>query len=453
MSNAPSRRQFLQAAGTAAAAGLLLPSPSRAADSNAKLQLAVIGSMGMGFYDRRSYREDDRLEIVALCDVDSDQLAKAKADHPDARTYTDWREMLATEGDRIDAVSVSIPDHMHAAVATEALLAGKHVYCQKPMCHDVAEVRALTKLAAKSGLVTQLGTQGAAYVGDRRGVQWLREGRVGKVTNLYLCSNRPGAIASYRLPGPRPAEAIAPPEHLNWDLWLGTAPERSYAPSIYHRVRWRAWQDFGTGWLGDIGCHIFDAVWKGLELTAPTSVIADVQKSWQDDPARRADTWPQSDHITWKFPGNQYTAGEELTVEWHDGKFYAPPEVRALIERDDYPAESALVVGTEGALLIEHGGKAELFPSEKFKDVARPELEEKSHYRDFVSACLSGGKAASDFSISGPMTETILLGTVAIRVPDTELQWDADAMRFTNNTDANALLRRTYRKGWEVPGV
>jgi predicted dehydrogenase len=280
-------------------------------------------------------------------------------------------------------------------------------------------------------------------------VQWLKEGIIGKVRHAYLCSNRPGAVETYRLVGPRPAQGETPPATLDWDIWVGTAPMRPYVPGIYHQTKWRAWQDFGTGWSGDIGCHIFDPVWKGLGLHAPLSVIAEVQQSWKDSPARRADTWPQADHITWKFPGNHLTDGE-LTLEWFDGAFYPPEEIRALYSVEKYPAESSILIGTDGALLIPHQGTPVLLPESKFKDHPRPKMEEQNHYHNFVNACLGGPPTQSHFAQTGPMTEAIILGTVAIRVPDTLLEWDAVNMKFPNHPEAEKYLKRTYREGWKV---
>ena len=238
----------------------------------------------MGWGDLQNFLEHRQVQIVALCDVDAHNLDNAAKAVPGARVYADWRELLQKEGDRIDSVNVAVPDHTHFSAAYSAIQRGKNVYCQKPLCHDVAEVRALTQAAIKKGVVTQLGTQVAATIHDRTGVQWLREGRIGKVTHAYLCSNRPGAIEEYRLKGPRPAVGQEPPSALNWNLWIGTAPTRPYAPNIYHQTKWRAWQDFGTGWSGDIGCHIFDPVWKGLGLRPPLTVWAEVQESWKNSP-------------------------------------------------------------------------------------------------------------------------------------------------------------------------
>ena len=449
-----SRRQFVATAATATIAGpLIFGQAAQAASRNGKLNHASIGVVGMGFHDLQQFKSHPNVQIVALCDVDANNLKKAADLIPGARLYSDWRELFKKEGKKIDSVNVTVPDHNHFAIAMQALRNGKHIYCQKPMCHDVAEVRMLTQTAVKAGVITQLGTQIASGKGDRTAVQWIKEGAIGKIKHAYLCSNRPGAIDTYRLVGPRPEQGQEPPAHLNWDLWTGTAPLRPYAPEIYHPTKWRAWQDFGTGWSGDIGCHIFDAVWKGLGLKPPISVVAEVQQSWKDSPERRADTWPQGDHITWMFPGNDYTEDKILPLEWFDGAFYPPQEIRSLYNGKEYPAESAMLIGTEGALLIPHGGMPVLLPEDKFKAHTLPELEERNHYHHFADACLGGPKTESHFAQSGPMTEAIILGTVAIRVPGQLLEWDTANMKFPNHPEAEKYLRRTYRKGWEVKGI
>jgi len=448
-----SRRKFIQTAATAAvAAPFILRCTSGKSSPFKILHHACIGVGGMmGGQDLQKFKEHPNVQIVALCDVDADNLKKASELLPQARTYSDWRELLEKEGDKIDSVNVTVPDHNHFSIAYSAIQKGKHVYCQKPMCHDVIEVRKLTEVAVKAGVITQLGTQVAASKGDRTGVQWIKEGAIGKVKHAYLCSNRPSAN-EYRLEGPRPPEGQDPPATLNWNTWVGSAPMRPYAPDIYHIVKWRAWQDFGTGWSGDIGCHIFDAVWKGLGLKAPLSVVAEVQQSWKDSPERRSDNWPQGDHITWMFPGNSFTEKDVLPLEWFDGEFYPPKEVQDLYAGKEYPAESAMLVGTEGALLIEHGGEAVLLPQSKFANYPAPKLEKGNHYQNFVVACLGGPKTESHFAQTGPMTEAILLGTVAIRVPDQLLEWDPVKMEFPNYPDANKYLSRGYREGWSVAG-
>lgn len=450
-----SRRRFLQTTALAGlAAPFALPSGLRAAAPNSKLNHAAIGVGGMGANDLKTFLRHPRLQVVAICDVDTNHLEAAGKLAPDARRYTDWRELLEKEGDKIDSVNVSVPDHMHFPIAYGAVQQGKHVYCQKPMCHDVAEIRALTEAANKKGVVTQLGTQMAAGIADRTTVAFLQAGAIGKVKHAYLCANRLGAIENYRLAGPRPAKGEPPPESLKWDLWLGTAPARPYVPGIYHPVKWRAWLDFGTGWSGDIGCHIFDALWKGLDMKPALSVVAEVQESWKNSAERRADTWPQGQHITWTFPGNDKIDGKTWTVEWVDGDFYPPDDIRRLYTSDfkEYPTESAMLIGTEGALLGAGGHTPILLPEEKFKDYPRPKMTEGNHYHLFADACLGGQKTESHFTQTGPMTESIILGTVAIRIPGKTLEWDHQRMKITNNAEANRYLKRKYRKGWHVGG-
>jgi predicted dehydrogenase len=447
-----SRRKFIQTAATAAVAA---PFFMRCSTGNAKpktvLNHACIGVGGMGWSDLNKFKEHPNVKIVAICDVDSVNLDKAAELLPGARKYTDWRELLKMEVDNIDSVNVTVPDHNHFIIAWSAIQKGKHVYCQKPMCHDVAEVRILTEAAVKAGVVTQLGTQFAATVGDQTGVKLIKDGAIGKVKHAYLCSNRPSAI-DYRIEGPRPAKGEEPPPTLNWEIWTGTAPKREFAPIIYHTMKWRAWQDFGTGWSGDIGCHIFDAVWKGLGLKAPISVVAEVQKSWKESPARRADNWPQGDHITWMFPGNSFTEKDTLPLEWFDGEFYPPKEVQDLYAGKEYPAESAMLIGTEGALLIPHQGVTVLLPESKFSNYVYPKYEAGNHYANFVVACLGGPKSESHFAQTGTMTEAILLGTVAIRVPDQLLEWDSVNLNFPNYPEADKYLKRKYREGWSAGG-
>jgi len=450
-STSVTRRKFIQ---TTATAALAAPFIFESCTKEPKmLRHACIGVGGMmGFNDLQNFVSHPGVKIVAICDVDENFLKKALEIVPEARTYSDWRELLKKEAENIDSVNVTVPDHNHFAIAYSAIEMGKHVYCQKPMCHDLAEVRLLTEASVKYGVKTQLGTQHASTQNDRRAVKLIQEGAVGKIKSIYLCSNRPGA-EKYRLAGPRPVEGSVPAANLNWDVWIGTAPLREFVPDLYHTVLWRSWLDFGTGWSGDIGCHIFDAVWKGLGLTPPKTVIAEVQKSWQESPERRADNWPQGNHITWMFPGNNLTESDELPIEWFDGEFYPPQEVQDLFHGDTYPPESAMLVGTEGALLVAHGNDLVLLPHDKFKNQKLPNYKERNHYHHFVDACLGGDNTESHFAQSGPMTEAILLGTVAVRAPNVLLEWDSANMKITNSPEANQLLRRNYREGWNVAGL
>ena len=448
------RRDFFKGAGALAGMSFAGCStvPSRRKDfgPNDKLRHACIGVGGMGAGDLRNFLSHPRVEVVALCDVDSEKLAKAAESVPKARRYTDWRELLEKETD-IDSVNIAVPDHQHAIIALAAMRRGKNVYCQKPLCHDVAECREVAQEAERCGVVTQLGTQFAAGGGDRLAVGFLKAGTIGAVKKVYLCSNRTGA-EKYRLAGPRPA-GIPPPSNLAWDLWLGTAPTRPFAENVYHPMRWRSWLDFGTGWSGDIGCHIFDAVWKGLSLgrLAPRTVRAEVQKSWLETPARRFDLWPQSNHITWTFDGVPASDGKPFTMEWFDGEFY-PREDGQALARDAglkaFPEEAAMVFGTEGAILIPHQKVPHLLPKAKFASIKMEKLPLKNHYHDFADGCLGVSENSSPFQKTGPMAESIILGTVAVRCPGETLRWNADALAFDANPTATTLLRRIYRTGW-----
>ncbi|MCX6879451.1 MAG: Gfo/Idh/MocA family oxidoreductase [Verrucomicrobia bacterium] len=401
------------------------------------------------------HRGHARTDIVAICDVDAANLARALKEVPNARTYRDWREMLAKEGGKIDSLNATVPDHMHASICDSAMKAGKHVYCQKPMCHDVTEVRALTHLAAEKKLKTQLGNQHASGTGDRMAVEYLKAGVIGKIKHIYLCSNRASGMA-YRLEQPKPAQAPVP-AGLDWDLWLGTAPARPYAPEVYHPAKWRTWLDFGTGWSGDIGCHIMSVPWKGLGLKAPVSIQARVNQGWLDSPEIRAQLWPRANHITWVLPGNEFTlGGQPLTVEWFDGvepDFYIPEEFRKLYPGERFPEEAALFIGENGALLLPHTSGPQLLPREKFAARPRPQVKGENHYHSFLNSILDNTPCESSFDIAGPMSEAVILGTVAVRTPGVMLEWDSQAMKITNSPPADSLLRRSYRDGWKIAGL
>ncbi len=414
--------------------------------ANSKLQHACIGVGGMmGGGNLGSFLDQPRAVVAAICDVDDAILAAAAARAADARKYSDWREMLDREGDRIDSINVTVPDHMHAAISMAALAKGKHVYCQKPMAHDVAEVRAMTAAAAKARTATQLGNQFGSSIGERAAIELLRRNVIGPVKHVVMMAHR-GGIEWVRPAGPRPA-ASAVPSQLHWDLWLGTAPSRPYAAG-YHPSAWRGWLDFGTGWPGDIGCHLFNVAYQGLALTAPATVQAQVQESWVKSPIRRAETWPQSNHITWTFPGTAHTA-KELVVEWYDGEFVPPPDILKRIEIPNFqPKELTLFIGTEGVMFWPSGGGPQLWPKAKFEGIKRPAVAKLDHFQSFVDACHGGPSPKSEFSRTGPMSEVVLLGTAAVRAAGQLLHWDAAIMKFPNCPEAEKYLRRTYRAGW-----
>lgn len=458
------RRHFLAGAGASAGAFLARRAFGQAArvSPNGKLGHACIGVGGMGGVDFTNIKSHGRTQIVAICDVDKEQVAKVASQLPGVRAYADWRELLVNEGDRIDSVNIAVPDHMHAIIAITAIRHGKHVYCQKPLCHDMDECRQMRDTAKRKGIVSQLGIQHSAGLGDRMAARLLQENAIGTVERVYIFSNREGIS---RIEVTRPGQADPVPDSLDWDLWLGTAPWRPYASKIYHPRIWRIWQDFGSAWIGDIGCHLHSPIWKGIGLTAPISVRAEVQDSWRKTPARFGDTWPQGAHITWIYPGSDKTAGKPLTVEWFDGmekvaaaNLLPPPEIQVLAKdagMEKLPLEGSVVVGSDGWLLLQPSAAPRLVTRDK--SAAKrpmPKLQPgPSHYHEFLDACLANTKSSADFSSVAPMVEAVLLGNVAERMPDTLLNWDASAMQITNAPEANRYLRRTYRKGWELPAV
>lgn len=458
------RRTFLATSALGAAgffSGCATVKP-RGISPNSKLNHACIGVGGMGGADISNFKTHARTQIVALCDVDKEHLAKAAKEFPGARTYTDWRELLAREGDRIDSVNIAVPDHNHTIIATHAMRAGKHVYCQKPLCHEIAECRLLRDTAQKMGVVTQLGVQHSAGVGDRMAVAMLEARAVGTVEHLYFFSNRKGIS---RIEAARPQRADPIPASLDWDFWLGTAPERPYAEKVYHPLIWRIWRDFGSGWIGDIGCHLHSSVWKGLGLTAPLSVKAEVQETWKNTPARFKDTWPLGAHITWVYPGNVKTGDKPLVADWYDGltgtsapNLLPPPEIQALAQEvgfEKLPDEGSVVAGSEGWLLLPHTSAPRFIPkNNNAQKPPKPVLPSwPSHYHEFLNGCIEGKRTSADFSAVVPIVESILLGNVAERVPDTLLNWDSSGMKIANSETANRFLRRSYRKGWELAGL
>jgi hypothetical protein len=378
-------------------------------------------------------------------------MAEAAKRFPNARRYQDWRELLDSEDDKIDTVSVSTPDHMHAPITMTAINKGKHVYCQKPLTHDVCEARRIAAAAAKAHVVTQMGIQVNASIGYRMAVKMIQEGIIGKVKRVYAWSNKP--VGNYRPLGPRPTGEDIVPATLDWDAWLGTAPVRPYKHGVYHPTWWRGWQDFGVGWLGDMGCHILDTPYLALKLGAPIGIRAQVEPAWRDTSSRRTETWPTWQIVRYTFAGNELTADKTLELTWSDGDKYPPDHLRQHIDNHEFPKQGSLLLGETGTLLLPHGGGPQLFPQRTFKGFKRPKLASRNHYHHWVDACRHKNKTVAGFNYAGPLTEVVLLGTVALRCPDRELVWDAAQMKITNLPGANQYLRRLYRTGWTVAGL
>ncbi|WP_164100813.1 Gfo/Idh/MocA family protein [Candidatus Laterigemmans baculatus] len=434
------RRGFLKA-GAALASTTLVPVRGRAASPNGRLRTAHIGVGGMGGADLRSIASHPQVEVAVLCDVDQTRLAAAHEQHPGAKTFQDYREMFSALGDSFDAVVVSTPDHTHAPAAMMALQHDKPVYCQKPLTHEVFEARQLRKVAAQKGVPTQMGIQVHSSAPYRRAVKMIQSGVIGKVSQVHAWSNK-----NWGYDGPAFTTSAAPPETLAWNLWLGVCDERPYVPEVYHPGQWRKLIDFGTGTLGDMGVHIFDTPYDALQLTAPR---------WAKTTCRPPTGvgHPTQNIVEYEFPGTAQTT-DTLRWTWYDGDF-APPksEQLQLPEGLQLPGQGSLFVGEGGYMLLPHVGEPQLFPEKQFRDYQPPEVEVVSHYHQWVDACRGEAKTSAGFDYAGPLTEALLLGVVANRFPEKQLEWDAEQLQVTNLPEANELLRRKYREEFQVAGL
>jgi predicted dehydrogenase len=440
-----SRRDFLRRAALAAA-GAVFAAPffSRnllaAAPSDVILH-ASIGASGQGLSDLNQFVRHPNIKLVAVADVDLLRAEKLKERFPDLRIYQDWRVLLEKEK-QLNSLNVSTPDHMHGPIAMTAMRMGKHVYVQKPLAHDLYEVRQLTEFAARKKLVTQMGIQihsGSEY---RRGVRLVRDGAIGKIKEVHTwCGKKWGDMT------PLPDRRDTPPEGLNWDLWLGAMADRPFiGEGYYHPGNWRKRLDFGTGTFGDMGCHIFDPVFNALELTAPLSVRS-------EGPPPNEWNWATDAIVHYVFPGTNQTEGKTVKVTWYDGDALPPQEVLALIGEEKRPGCGSIFIGTKGVMLLPHVARPKLFPEAQFEEFPMPKVEDGNHYTQFVDTILGKDQTGAKFSYAGPMTESVLLGSVACRFPDATMEWDAKKLRFKNLTDANQFLRRSYRRGWKVKGL
>jgi len=449
MTRPTSRRNFLKTTSAGIAAPLILPGLGRGADSaNGKLNHAAIGVDGQGWSDLTQIASHPQCEIVAICDVDTARMAKAAAKFPNARKYQDWRELLEKEGDKIDSVNVTVPDHMHAPISISAMNMGKHCYTEKPLTHEVYEARQMRLAAEKNKVVTQMGNQIHSSIEYRSGAILIQQGAIGKIKEVHAWSG-----AKFPQRG-RPAGEDIVPKTLDWDKWVGVAPMRPYKNGIYHPFKWRSWIDFGGGAIGDFGCHILDTPFKALQLTAPTTIKATVPQDWADKAEWHTEHWPDWEIFEYSFPGTKYTAGDKIKVTWYDGE-KKPPRELFPFEKEDrgIPGGGSLFIGETGTLMLPHVGGPQLVPYSKNKGLKRPKLEGMSHYHSFVDGCLGKGTPGSNFGFAGPLTEAVLLGNVANRFAGKELAWDSKALKVTNVDDANKLIRREYREGWQVEGL
>jgi predicted dehydrogenase len=446
-----SRRQFAATSALAALSAAIVPRRVLGAQAPSnKLNIAVVGVGGQGSANLKACEGE---AIVALCDVDSAFTAKTVALYPQAKFYKDYRVMLDKEKG-IDAVVVATPDHTHAVITMAALQAGKHVYCQKPLTHTVLEARRITEAARRHKVVTQMGNQGHSYESMRVLKEWIDDGAIGDVTEVHAWTDRPvgGDPWSDFAQMAMPTDTPPVPETLDWDLWLGPVPYRPYHPE-YHPTKWRAWVDFGTGPLGDMGCHILDPAFWALDLGAPRTVQA-TSTHYQPDVASQ--TFPRASIVRYEFPARGARPPVKLT--WYDGRLL-PPIPEELEPGRALPGSGALLIGSKGKILHgSHGADGvRLIPETRMQEYKRPPKSLPrvvgTHEDDWIRACKEGPGGTppcSTFEYGGALTEMVLLGMLAIRLKDQRLEWDSAGLRFTNNDKANELLHIRYREGWTL---
>jgi len=442
------RRQFLKgAASIAGVAGLagcgLISTPfgevrtGSILPADRKLRVACIGIGGMGWADVQGVGGED---IVALCDVDDRRCKGAWDRFPDAKRYKDYRVMLEEMDDQIDAVTVSTPDHTHYPATIEAIHRGKHVRVQKPMAHTIWQARHMTELARKHRVVTGMGIQGHSNEGMRLFVEWLRAGVIGNVREVHYCTNRP----TWPQGMGRPTDEMAIPDGLDWNLWLGRAPWRPYHDA-YLPGKWRAWWDFGCGALGDIGCHAFDGLFWALNLDSPTQVYA------ESSPVNN-ETAPKWSIVTYEFP--ERDGRPPVKVVWYDGGKLPPRPKELEADRElKYDVAYQVVYGDDATILSDHICESpRVIPESKMRDLIRnKKLPEKTlprspgSYQEFIQACKGGPAPGATFDYSGPLTEMVLLGNLALRTGQ-EIEWDAARMKVTNVREANEYIKPFMRE-------
>jgi len=443
MKETVSRREFM---GGAAAALALTVVPSHVLGQNApsnKLNIAGIGVGGRGGGDMNEVSSEN---IVALCDVDWAHASGTFRKFSKAKRYRDFRKMLDEMHREIDAVVVATPDHVHAPASMMAIKLGKHVYCEKPLTHSVYEARKVAEAAREYKVATQMGNQGQASEDTRLTCEYIWAGAIGPVREVHIWTDRPlrGLLNWYWPQGvDRPTDTPKAPDTLDWDLWLGPAPQRPYHPA-YVPFKWRGWWDFGTGALGDIGCHSFDAAFRALKLGHPKSVEA------MSSLVNR-ETYPVASIVHYEFPARGDMP--PLDFYWYDGGL-KPPRPVELEDGSQWGTNGKLYVGDKGKML----GYL-LIPEEKRRETPKPPQvlpRSPGHHREWIEACKGGKPAGSNFDFAGPLAEAVLLGNVALRYEMKEeltrkkLLWDGPNLRFTNSTRANDFLHREYRKGWTL---
>ncbi|MBN8850338.1 MAG: oxidoreductase [Sphingobacteriales bacterium 50-39] len=442
-----------------------------------KIAIASIGAGGKGEVDINYIAGSGKTNIAYLCDVDDRRAAAMRQKFPSAKYYKDYRELLDKEHKHFDAVSISTPDHMHAVQGMACMQLGKHVYIQKPLTHDIYEARVLTQAATRYKVVTQMGNQGGSGDGVRQLIDWYRAGVIGDITEVYCFTNRPVWPQGIQWP----ATKASVPSELDWNLWLGTAPYRDYVDNLVP-FNWRGWWDYGTGALGDMGCHIIAPAFQVLELGYPTEAECSVGSVFVGEFRQGyfPDSCPPSSHITLKFKG---AAGKpDIKLHWMDGGIQ--PERPAELGPNEVFGDgdnATYFIGTKGKMMCAtYGENPQLLPTSLTakttvpQTIARvPGADREGHYNAWIDAIIAGygsdkeKNLSSNFKIAGPLTETVLMGNLAIRSYDIrharadgkgydypgrhiKLLWDGPNMKITNFDEANQFVRRTYRDGWKL---
>lgn len=468
MANKSNRRSFFGQS-AAIGAGLWLGTQSRpramASSPLQSLAAACVGVGGKGSSDA-SHISENGVALVGLCDVDERTLTKKGREFPDAAKYTDFREMLDALGSKVDIVTVSTPDHTHAVAAIKAMKMKKHVYCQKPLTWSIHEARKMREVAAEMGVVTQMGNQGTSEDGLREAVEVIRSGAIGDVKEVHLWTNRPIWPQGVG----RPAGEDPIPKELNWEAWIGPAAMRPYKDGVYHSFNWRGWVDFGTGALGDMACHTANMPVMALELWDPIAVTAVKNPGVFEN-----ETFPAATTLKFEFPERNGLV--PCAFYWYDGGNLPGEELTAKLpegfrkkldaQRKGSPnkTSAALVVGSKGMLLSEndYGAEYTLLPEGDYKDFKKPEQSlpripfkgnnDQRQKWEFVSSIKGEYKPGtmSNFLYAGRLTETILVGNLAVRAGEGErIEWDAKNLKSTNLPELNKYVQREYREGWSL---
>lgn len=473
-----SRRKFLKNSALTAAGFMIVPrhvlgGKDFIAPSD-RLTIASVGVGGKGESDIANFYKSGKADIAYLCDVDDRRAATTVKNFPKAKYYKDWREMIDKESKNFDAMSVSTPDHTHAVAAMAAMQLGKHVYVQKPLTHDVFEARALTNAAKKYKVVTQMGNQGSSGDGVRQLMEWYDAGAIGDVHTVYCFTDRP--VWPQGIPWPS-TPAPVPPE-LSWDLWLGTAPYKDYVEKLVP-FNWRGWWDYGTGALGDMGCHIVEPAFRVLDLGYINSVQASVGSVYVDEFQRGyfPESCPPSSHVTMRFPKTSKTQGP-VELHWMDGGIQ-PKRPEELGPNDVFGdgGNGTLFIGTKGKMMCgTYGANPRLLPLSRNTEVSVPQKIPRvpgganGHYAQWVEGAIAGygkNQLSSPFEIAGPLTEALLMANLAIRGNDIrvprasskgfdypgryiELIWDNNDMKVTNFDAVNQFIKRDYRDGYSL---